>query len=140
MSCHDCEHYATCTQLCDEMRKKVHGGGKNRKRRTYPVDFVALEASSPSDLNRFQIEALAAVTSRPIDRVELRIFVEQVLSLLSEGQRFVFVKKMQGYTNHEIAQLVGLSDKAIEQRHTRAKKRIKRFLAQLNGGEAVGPA
>lgn len=131
--CEQCEKRDTCTELCDEVRKMAYGGGKSRKRRTYPMDYVALEAKSTVELNRFQIESLQAISYCPMEKVELRILLEQILSMLSEAQRFVFVKKMEGYTNQEIAELSGLTEKAIEQRHTRARKRLKRILARLNG-------
>ena len=131
--CTECERRDTCVELCDRVRKMTYGGGKSRKRRTYPVDFHAFEVKSTRELNRFQIEALHAISYRPAEKIELRILLEQVLALLSIGQRFVFVKKMEGYTNREIADLTGLSEKAIEQRHTRARKRLKRVLSKMNG-------
>jgi len=131
--CAECEMRDTCTEPCDTLRESSYGGGKNRKRRTYPVDFQAFEAKSTAELNRFQIESLHAISYKPIERIELRILLEQILALLSVGQRFVFVKKMEGYTNQEIAGLTGLSEKAIEQRHTRARKRLKRVLSTMNG-------
>ncbi len=131
--CTECEKRDTCTELCDRVRKMTYGGGKKRKRRTYPVDFQTFEAKSTAELNRFQIESLHAISYRPIEKIELRVLLEQILALLSVGQRFVFVRKMEGYTNREIADLTGLSEKAIEQRHTRARKRLKRVLSRMNG-------
>ena len=131
--CTECEKRETCTEPCDRVREITYGGGKKRKRRTYPVDFQAFEAKSTAQLNRFQIESLHAISYRPIEKIELRILLEQILALLSVGQRFVFTKKMEGYTNREIADLTGLSEKAIEQRHTRARKRLKRVLSRMNG-------
>ena len=131
--CSDCANRDTCTELCDEARKLTYGGGEKRKRRTYPVDFASFEAKSTTELNRFQIQSLNAISYRPTERQELRMLLEQILSTLSDGQRFVFVKKMEGYTNREIAKLAGLTEKAIEQRHTRARKRLKQLAAQFNG-------
>ena len=131
--CSECENRGTCTELCDRARKLSYGGGKSRKRRTYPVDYHGLEAKSTVEMNRFQIDAIQAVSYQPAERIELRILLEQILAMLSSGQRFVFVKKMEGYTNREIAELAGLTEKAIEQRHTRARKRLKRVLARMNG-------
>ncbi|MBN1592675.1 MAG: sigma-70 family RNA polymerase sigma factor [Candidatus Coatesbacteria bacterium] len=131
--CSECERRDTCVEICDEVRMMTYGGGKSRKRRTYPVDYLAFEAKSTAELNRFQIDALQAISYRPTDEIELRILLEQVLSILSEGQRFVFIKKMEGYTNREIADLTGLTEKAIEQRHTRAKKRLERVISGMNG-------
>ena len=131
--CSECEKRESCVELCDTVRKMTYGGGKSRKRRTYPVDFQAFEAKSTAVLNRFQIDALQAICYRPAEKIELRILLEQIMAFLSTGQRFVFIKKMEGYTNREIADLTGLSEKAIEQRHTRARKRLKRLLSRMNG-------
>ncbi|HUT04377.1 MAG TPA: sigma-70 family RNA polymerase sigma factor [bacterium] len=131
--CGECEKRDTCTELCDKVRKLSYGGGKSRKRRTYPMDYHGLEAKSTVAMNRFQIDAIQAISYKPTDRTDLRMLLEQTLALLSSGQRFVFVKKMEGYTNREIAELAGLTEKAIEQRHTRARKRLKRLLARTNG-------
>lgn len=64
-------------------------------------------------------------------QVEDKIFIDNLLDLLTDIQRIILVEKfMKGYSDVEIANNLQISRQAVNKAKNRALKRLKRYLEQ----------
>ena len=100
---------------------------------TLSLDVTFDDSGSDSGVSRY--EKYMAVEGSGIESLEYEEMIESILSVLSEKNRYIFKKRfLEGKTQSEIAEKLGVSQMTI----SRAEKEIKeKFKEELKRGEYI---
>ena len=100
---------------------------------TLSLDVTFDDSGSDSGVSRY--EKYMAVEGSDIESLEYEEMIESILSVLSEKNRYIFKKRfLEGKTQSEIAEKLGVSQMTI----SRAEKEIKeKFKEELKRGEYI---
>jgi len=105
------------------------------KRNTYLVDFNAIENKSGAGLignqplNSFEKEVYCAMSSKPILYQEIENqHIENMLRVLTPKQKFVIEKKLEGYTQQEIADRMGINRRNVVKHINLIKNKLRKLL------------
>ena len=110
----------TVTKCLDEIKRR------NRKKRLSSIYKMLLVENVANWVSG------GAMPDKSLNEKENRLQIEVVLNTLPENQRVAFtLSKIEGFTNHEIAEIMGTTTIAIESLIYRAKKRVATKLLSI---------
>ena len=109
-----------CFEICGEERK-IYQKIEDLKSRDSMLQMFELEKSAPNSFSKEDLEYGMKVL-RDTSHVQSDDLWEKIEELLTYKQCEVVYLRNQGYSNREIADLCGISRKAVEKRFARIRK------------------
>lgn len=117
-------------KTCPQLNKKYPTPRK--KDRTYLVDFQNIEAKAGASLLRKQcLNGFERVIYESICTDDNQIFEYKLgvaLETLTDKQRFVFQKRMESYTQNEIANIMNISRNSVIKHLIFIRKKLKKSM------------
>ena len=84
-----------------------------------------IEYRDPGEL----VDLKAAADSEFVQDLELRIQVEELMDLMDERTRSIFLMKCHGFSRQETARAVGLTEEAVRKAYARGVEKLRRIVS-----------